>query len=459
MKRIGCFLLAAVLLLCAHIYCFAEAYGDPENTKKAVGRVYAEYSYQVFDIEGNKVNSGTGFWTGSAFAVGKLGQPVKYFVTNRHCVTPEDSVYFDSSGNLCLEEGKLDALYLIFDNEPTLHRVDVVSDNEGGADLAVIKLRDPTDQREAAVLRPYVYDTEDERRVFNNSPVYSVGFPGSQDAVLDKERGLASGIDMVSTRKGIFDHGVDALHTDGKGELIQTDVPISSGNSGGPMVDENGYVIGVCTYGATSDENMNFAVSVNEVVKLLDRENIPYTTVEDIDPAPDPDPSSPTPSESSATPDLSGSSKPHSSWYIYAIFGAAIIGVIALLIVLLRRPKPISERSGPLSHPKPPEPTAKRVLIGVEGPLKDQRFTLEKGGKLRIGRGQSCNVRFKDGTPGVSRIHCEIRFDGKTATITDLKSSYGTYVDRKKLDPNVTVTLHRSLAIDIGTEKNRFVLQ
>ena len=46
---------------------------------------------------------------------------------------------------------------------------------------------------------------------------------------------------------------------------IQTDTPINHGNSGGPLLDENGVVLGVNTWKRveTSDEGLGFAVSID----------------------------------------------------------------------------------------------------------------------------------------------------------------------------------------------------
>jgi pSer/pThr/pTyr-binding forkhead associated (FHA) protein len=77
-----------------------------------------------------------------------------------------------------------------------------------------------------------------------------------------------------------------------------------------------------------------------------------------------------------------------------------------------------------------------------------------------IGRDKSkCSVVFPDQTPGVSGVHCKISFDGKNATITDLQSSYGTFVDGKKLMPNSATQLHRGLVIMLGSKHNLFTLQ
>ena len=51
-------------------------------------------------------------------------------------------------------------------------------------------------------------------------------------------------------------------------EFIQTTTPISSGNSGGPLVDEHGKVIGITTGAFTEGQNLNLAIpasAINEI--------------------------------------------------------------------------------------------------------------------------------------------------------------------------------------------------
>jgi S1-C subfamily serine protease len=57
-----------------------------------------------------------------------------------------------------------------------------------------------------------------------------------------------------------------------KADVIQTQTPISPGNSGGPLIGESSTLIGVNTLQRTDAENLNFAVSVDDVRKFLARQ-------------------------------------------------------------------------------------------------------------------------------------------------------------------------------------------
>jgi len=57
-----------------------------------------------------------------------------------------------------------------------------------------------------------------------------------------------------------------------KADVVQTQTPISPGNSGGPLIGESSTLIGVNTLQRTDAENLNFAVSVDDVKRFLARQ-------------------------------------------------------------------------------------------------------------------------------------------------------------------------------------------
>jgi hypothetical protein len=438
MKRYFSLALSFLLFLSVIPFAYADSYGSADLARNGVVRVCIEGDVQVYygnTLQETIPNILLGH--GSAFAVGEKGKPVSYFITNRHVVSEEaESLSEGDLTYLCTPK----TFYIVLDNEATLYPIDIITDNNGGADLSIIKLKEPTTQREALILNPY-----EDAASLSTSTVYSVGFPGSQTGFLDENHQNASGVDMVSVRKGSFDHEIDKLHSAEKGSLILTDVPMSTGNSGGPLVDEKGGVLGICTYGSIEDSGMSAAISVNEAIPLLQENNIPYETVH---------------------PPV----KEYRTWIAYGILGLAIIAVFTLLVIVLRKksskqvpmpelgPKPIPIPNPNLQAAMPPH--SLRTLVGVCGPLEGKRYIIKAGESIYVGRDTSkCRVVFQNGTPGVGRIHCIITFDGTTATITDLDSRYGTFVDQKRLAPNTPVPLHRGLSIDIGSPENRFSLQ
>lgn len=110
--------------------------------------------------------------------------------------------------------------------------------------------------------------------------VYAIGTPNSMDYTLTK------GVLSAKDRKL------------GPNRYLQIDAPINSGNSGGPLLDDSGAVIGVNTLKITNSEGIGLAVPMTAVSDFLERSGIeidqdgnvtgltkePYTRSKDIKP-------------------------------------------------------------------------------------------------------------------------------------------------------------------------------
>tara|TARA_B100001057_G_C22680525_1_gene883573 strand:+ start:25 stop:1059 length:1035 start_codon:yes stop_codon:yes gene_type:complete len=68
----------------------------------------------------------------------------------------------------------------------------------------------------------------------------------------------------------ISDGIVSGLREIGDFSVLQISAPISPGNSGGPVVNEKGEVIGVATFTFSEGQNINFAVPIKYLKELLD---------------------------------------------------------------------------------------------------------------------------------------------------------------------------------------------
>lgn len=71
--------------------------------------------------------------------------------------------------------------------------------------------------------------------------------------------------------EGTFSPGiVSAIRNVGNDSLLQITAPISPGSSGGPILDESGNVIGIATATIAGGQNLNFAVPVAALNKLVE---------------------------------------------------------------------------------------------------------------------------------------------------------------------------------------------
>jgi serine protease Do len=69
-------------------------------------------------------------------------------------------------------------------------------------------------------------------------------------------------------------YGLEASATTGvisriERDAIQTDAAANPGNSGGPMLDREGRVIGVVSYRIRASQGVNFAVPIRDVCRRL----------------------------------------------------------------------------------------------------------------------------------------------------------------------------------------------
>ena len=131
----------------------------------------------------------------------------------------------------------------------------VVTDHRGRSREATIVHQDV--QRDLAVLRttPFsnVITLGDSDTIVVGEHVISIGSPEGLESTVTQG--------IVSATNRVFDEE--------EGSFIQTDVPINSGSSGGPLINTDGELIGINTFKIKDSESLGFAIPVNDVKTLL----------------------------------------------------------------------------------------------------------------------------------------------------------------------------------------------
>jgi|GEM_PF-2795554 len=129
-------------------------------------------------------------------------------------------------------------------------------------DIAIVRLNEPTSSP--------VVTIAPRRYVTTMQTVYAVGFPGAADDVVAQARLIPK-----STR-GIISAVVNDAEFNR--QLYQTDALINQGNSGGPLFNECGEVVGINTLGALRGIGVNYAVVIDEVLPALRMQGIAFRT-------------------------------------------------------------------------------------------------------------------------------------------------------------------------------------
>ncbi len=178
-----------------------------------------------------------GFESGEATGTGVVLTADGEILTNAHVVDGASEVRVRFAG----------------ETEP---RTAQVIASEIGNDLALLKI-------EATGLKPATFAQPDTVRI--GDTVVAIGYA----LALDGGPTVTSGIISALKRTIVTDSG--ALNG-----LIQTDAPISSGNSGGPLVNLRGEVVGINTAVARGDamsaaNNVGFSIGVGEVLRVLEQ--------------------------------------------------------------------------------------------------------------------------------------------------------------------------------------------
>lgn len=398
-RKLTALCLALVLLLALPVSVSAAVSPEVRNSVVVVRSCMALETSQVISF-----GWGTGFFVND-----------QYLVTNFHVIS--DFVEYGSGELVPLRFDDMMVrgrakIRIHFDSADYVEAFVVGYDEI--KDIAVLRLDNATTKRNALKLKE---PTED----MVGSTIYAIGYPGlAEDILADSTTSWGENDSTVTSGT------ISRLFTQsGTGQRnVQIDCDIKHGNSGGPVVDESGAVIGVATWGISNpeQESMHYAVNVTEVIPLLNQYNVTYTIADAADSAVD-----------GATLSNAG--------LTYALIAGAVViiaGVAAAILLLRRKKKP----SAPIV-PVTPAPVKRPSIRSYSKANYGVRVQLS-GQPVMIGRGSGCAMRFPQNTPGVSGSHCTVQWDEAASDfiVTDLNSSYGTFLmTGQKMAANVPYRL------------------
>ena len=167
-----------------------------------------------------------------------------YIVTNAHCVYDDSSTY--NAGEALevsvrfSDQSEHDAKIIAYDKD---------------SDIAVLKV-------DESGLKPATFGDSGDLRV--GELVIAVGNPLGFDLFGSVTSGIVSALDRKISVN------------DKQMKLIQTDAAINSGNSGGPLLNSCGQVIGInsakmsSSYGSASVEGLGFAIPIGDAKQIID---------------------------------------------------------------------------------------------------------------------------------------------------------------------------------------------
>jgi serine protease Do len=157
---------------------------------------------------------------GTGFAINNKG----YFVTSLHMVKGSDSIFVENANM-----------------ERVSARI-VHTDNR--LDLAILKLDSVSFLKGKDV--PFVFKTSGSDL---GEKIFTLGYPGDD---------IVYGEGSISSASGSGDTA-----------MYQISIPVNPGNSGGPLLDEQGYIVGLVRGKNSSAEGTGFAVKAEYIYQLI----------------------------------------------------------------------------------------------------------------------------------------------------------------------------------------------
>lgn len=265
-------LLAMFMVLCLSIAVALPAFADTTDGPTEAKNGVLQLTVQVF-VNSEEIYKSSG----TAFLINE-----SHVVTNYH-VIGFSTTDMEILNTIQQAGADVDIIYKVYSKRDVYREADLVQTaSSAEMDFAVLELESPIGGRVPLALA-------DSDAVADLDAVYALGFPS--DSLQVQDIVFHDSGDVAATR-GVISK---SLSVDGVG-YFQHDATVSAGSSGGPLVNEEGAVVGINTLqGLTSqniyvmDENgaailqsyghidFNGAIKVNELSEVLDQAMITYT--------------------------------------------------------------------------------------------------------------------------------------------------------------------------------------
>jgi S1-C subfamily serine protease len=225
---------------------------------RLVGSVHGEVDgiggRQTFDLDRVELGTGSGF----------VISPHGYVLTNAHVVGNREFTVNDGlrQAKFTLKVASIlvcfPAAARAASGDPSRCLDASVHSSDAGLDLALLFI--------AGADLPYLA-LGDSDAVTPNQQVTALGYPFGQQL----EVGRVAAPDLVpdiSTSAGT----ISALRADDAGErrALQINGTLNPGNSGGPLVDRDGFAVGVIRARVTGDAGIGFAIPINQAKDFLE---------------------------------------------------------------------------------------------------------------------------------------------------------------------------------------------
>ncbi len=202
------------------------------NTEKIKKTDLLKGTVTIWVNKGMKIEGGIGVpdgVIGSGFFIDKSG----YLLTNYHVIESEVDPEFEGFSRLYVR---------LWDNQNTKIPAKVIGWDQA-YDIALLKVE----------IEPEIIFSFSQGKEYSpGTSIIAIGSPGGL------ENTITSGIISANGRKFLQ-----------MGSVIQVDVPINHGNSGGPLIDSDGELVGVVFAGIEQFEGINFAIPGEYLAKLI----------------------------------------------------------------------------------------------------------------------------------------------------------------------------------------------